>query len=75
MSNAERQRLRRLKQDATNNDHSRKLLPVRTPLGQFANSYVAAKKHKISLWTFWSKVMDPSNVDYSIVADSLHDPG
>ena len=47
-------------------------MPVRTPMGEFPNSYAAAKHHKISLWTFWHKVMDPTNLDYVIDTDSLH---
>jgi hypothetical protein len=74
-TNERRRQLKESKNSAESQGHSRKLLPVRTPLGEFANSYAAAKKHEISLWTFWAKVMDPSNVDYSIVTDSLHNPG
>ncbi len=48
-------------------------MPVRTPLGLFNNSYAAARHHKISLWTFWHKVMDPRDNGYELV--SLHDPG
>jgi hypothetical protein len=74
-TNERRRQLKESKNSAESQGHSRKLLPVRTPLGEFANSYAAAKKHKISLWTFWGKVMDPHDLDYVIVTDSLRDPG
>jgi hypothetical protein len=48
-------------------------MPVRTPLGEFNNSYAAAKHHKITLWTFWTKVMDPRDNGFELV--SLRDPG
>ncbi len=73
--NAEIQPSKKSENSAKELDHSRKLMPVITPLGRFNNSYAAAQQHKITLWTLWQKVMDPSNVDYSIDADSLRDPG
>jgi hypothetical protein len=72
--NAEIQPSKKSKNSAKELDHSRKLMPVRTPLGRFNNSYAAAKQHKITLWTLWQKVMDPHDHDYVIDADSLHDP-
>jgi hypothetical protein len=72
-TNERRRQLKESKNSAESQGHSRKLLPVRTPLGEFANSYVAAKKHKISLWTFWHKVMDPRDNGFELV--SLHDHG
>jgi hypothetical protein len=75
-TNEQRRQLKESKNSAESQGHSRKLLPVRTPLGEFANSYVAAKKHKISLWTFWTKVMDPRDNGFVIIdTDSLRDPG
>ena len=71
--NAERKRLSELKNSAKELGHSRKLMPVRTPMGEFPNSYAAAKHHKISLWTFWHKVMDPRDNGFELV--SLHHPG
>jgi hypothetical protein len=72
-TNEQRQLLKESKNSAERQGHSRKLLPVKTPLGEFANSYVAAKKHKISLWTFWGKVMDPRDNGFVIIdTDSLH---
>ena len=72
-TNELRRHLKELKNSAESQGHSRKLLPVRTPLGEFNNSYAAAKAHKLSLWTFWGKVMDPRDNGYELV--SLHDPG
>ena len=71
--NAERKRLSELKNSAKELGHSRKLMPVRTPMGEFPNSYAAARAHKISLWTFWHKVMDPRDNGFELV--SLHHPG
>jgi hypothetical protein len=72
-TNERRRQLRESKNAAESQGHSRKLLPVRTPLGEFANSYAAAKHHKISLWTFWGKVMDPRDNGFVIIdTDSLH---
>jgi len=62
--------LKELKHSANEQGHSRKLLPVRTPLGLFPNSYAAAKAHKLTLWTFWGKVMDPRDNGFEL--DSLH---
>jgi hypothetical protein len=71
--NAEIQPSKKSKNSAKELDHSRKLMPVKTPLGEFANSYVAAKHHKITLWTFWGKVMDPRDNGFVIIdTDSLH---
>jgi hypothetical protein len=65
----ERRRLsKELKLSAKELGHSRKLLPVRTPLGLFPNSYAAAKEHKLSLWTFWHKVMDPRDNGFELVS-------
>jgi hypothetical protein len=72
-TNERRRQLKELKISANELGHSRKLLPVRTPLGQFNNSYAAAKHHKMSLWTFWGKVMDPRDNGFELV--SLHDAG
>jgi hypothetical protein len=71
-TNERRRQLKELKNSAESQGHSRKLLPVRTPLGEFANSYAAAKHHKITLWTFWHKVMDPRDNGFELV--SLRDP-
>jgi hypothetical protein len=72
-TNERRRQLKELKNSAESQGHSRKLLPVRTPLGEFANSYAAAKHHKITLWTFWHKVMDPRDNGFVIIdTDSLH---
>jgi hypothetical protein len=74
MSNAERRRLRELKSYAKEHGTSRKMMPIKTPLGVFPNAYSASQAHKEMLFTFWHKVMDPSNPDYTIL-DGLPDHG
>ena len=66
-TNERRRQLKELKHSANELGHSRKLLPVKTPLGTFANSYAAAQAHKETLWAFWHKVMDPRDNGFELV--------